>query len=72
MDDLDVTSTAASKGFQSPVVVEEEVSDVLSSLSIADASGLTRMTSDTGFKDTVNQLTETLKSFKSSSDDTPP
>ena len=65
-----MTSTAASKGLQSPVVVEEEVSDVLSSLSIADASGLTRMTSDTGFKDTVNQLTETLKSFKSSTDDT--
>ena len=65
-----MTSTAASKGLQSPVVVEEEVSDILSSLSIAGASGVTRMTSDTGFKDTVNQLTETLRSFKSSSDDT--
>ena len=66
-----MTSTATSKGLQSPVVVEEEeVSDILSSLSIAGASGVTRMTSDTGFKDTVNQLTETLRSFKSSSDDT--
>ena len=71
VEDLDVTSTAASKGLQSPVVVvEEEVSDVLSSLSIAGASGVTRMTSDTGFKDSVNHLTETLKSFKSSFDDT--
>ena len=66
-----MTSTAASKGLQSPVVVvEEEVSDVLSSLPIAGASGVTRKTRDTGFKDSVNHLTETLKSFKSSFDDT--